>query len=365
MKILFVLHYPPPIHGAAAVGLQIKESKVINNTFDCEYINLGTSRTIEEIGKRRLVKIFRYVGILAQLCRSIIFNRPDLCYFSMTAKCTPFYKDASLALLVKLFGIKLVYHFHNKGVATRQDKYWDDFLYRLTFRNTDVILLSKKLYPDIQKYVDETHVYYCPNGIENVKVMQPLRRDRNTVELLFLSNLMESKGIFILLESCKLLKQKKLAFHCTFVGGTGDVCEYQFQSKLQELGLENYASYVGKKFGTEKEELFATADIFVHPTLNDCFPLVLLEAMQHSLPVISTFEGGIPDIVTEGITGYLVPPKDIEMLANKLELLINHPQLRKEMGNAGQKKYEEEFSLNMFEYRLKTIVQNIDSNSIM
>lgn len=359
MKILFVLHYPPPIHGAAAVGLQIKESKVINSTFDCEYINLGTSKTIEEIGKRRLVKIFRYAGILAQLFRSIIFNRPDLCYFSMTAKCTPFYKDASLALLVKLFGIKVVYHFHNKGVATRQDKYWDDFLYRLTFKNTDVILLSKKLYPDIQKYVDKKRVYYCPNGIEDVKVMQTARRDRNTVELLFLSNLMESKGVFILLESCKLLKQKEMAFHCTFVGATGDVCEHQFQSKLQELGLENYVSYVGKKFGKEKEELFAIADIFVHPTLNDCFPLVLLEAMQYALPIVSTPEGGIPDIVEEGITGYLIPKKNIEILTNKLELLILNSELRTKMGSAGRKKYEKEFTLNVFELQLNKVAQNI------
>ena len=55
MKILFVLHLPPPVHGAATVGLQVKNSTIVNEAFSCEYINLGTSVTIEEIGKRKLV----------------------------------------------------------------------------------------------------------------------------------------------------------------------------------------------------------------------------------------------------------------------------------------------------------------------
>jgi len=358
-KILFVLHYPPPIHGAAIVGLQIKESKVVNETFDCKYINLGTSITIEEIGGKNIVKLLRYFAILWQVFKNIIFNRPDLCYFSITAKGTPFYKDASLALLVKLFGIKLIYHFHNKGVSLRQDKYVDNLLYRLVFKNSYVILLSKYLYPDILKYVLKEQVYYCPNGIPDIEVRQIKKEGRNVVELLFLSNLMESKGVFVLLEVCKLLKTKKLIFQCTIVGGVGDINEQQFKSKLQEMGLTNFVNYVGKKFGKEKKEILANADIFVHPTLNDCFPLVLLEAMQYSLPVVSTFEGGIPDIVEDSVSGFLVQKRDSIALANKLELLIKNKNLRYQLGAAGRKKYRLEFTLEKFENRMTKILHQL------
>lgn len=133
MKILFVLHLPPPVHGAATVGLQIKNSKVVNETFDCKYINLGTSVTIEEIGKRRFVKLLRYVVILWKVLKAVLVHQPDLCYLSMTSKCTPFYKDASLAILIKLLGVKIVYHFHNKGVSINQDRWIDNLLYRIVF----------------------------------------------------------------------------------------------------------------------------------------------------------------------------------------------------------------------------------------
>ena len=359
MKILFVLHYPPPVHGSAIVGLQIKVSKIVNEAFDCRYVNLGTSINVEEIGRGKIVKLFRYFAIFWRIFRSVIFNRPDLCYFSITAKGTPFYKDALLVLLVKLFGIKVVYHFHNKGVSIMQNRYLDNILYRLVFKHSNVILLSKYLYDDIQKYIIKEHVYYCPNGIPAIEIMQSKKEEGNVVEILFLSNLIESKGIFALLEICKLLQHRKLIFHCTIVGGIGDVDEHQLRSKLQEMDLINQVNYEGKKLGKEKEEVFANTDIFIHPTLNDCFPLVILEAMQYSLPVVSTIEGGIPDIVEDGVTGYLVPKKDVETMAEKLEMLINNLELRHRLGKAGRQKYEREFTLEIFEQRLKSTLQQI------
>jgi len=362
MKILFVLHLPPPVHGSAAVGLQIKSSTVVNDAFDCKYINLGTSKTIEEIGKRSIIKIFRYGAIFLKVLWNIVFNRPDLCYFSLSSQFTPFYKDALLVILVKLLGIKTVYHFHNKGVILRQDNSIDNLLYKLVFRDSSVILLSKNLYPDIQKYVQEEQVYYCPNGIPNVEINLDRKGKKDLVELLFLSNLMESKGVFILLEVCKIFKGKKLPFHCTFVGGIGDISERQFNAELEKLDLKDCVDYVGKKFGKEKEQAFANADIFIHPTLNDCFPLVLLEAMQYSLPVVSTFEGGITDIVEDDITGYLVQKNDVQALAERIETLIMNPSIRERFGKNGRLKFEHDFTLDIFEHKLKNILHNMPNN---
>jgi glycosyltransferase involved in cell wall biosynthesis len=359
MKILFVLHVPPPIHGASIVGLQIKNSDIVNEAFSCKYINLGTSVTIDEIGKRSLVKLLRYFAIFWRVLKTVIIHRPDLCYFSMTSKCIPFYKDASLALLVKLLGVRVVYHFHNKGVSLNQDKFIDDWLYRRVFKNSDVILLSPNLYPDIQKYVDKEHVYYCPNGITAVEMKPGSKENTKIVELFFLSNLMESKGVFLLLEACKILKQRHLAFHCTFVGGIADINEYRFNSKVDELDIVEYVNYIGEKFGAEKNQIFSNADIFVHPTLNDCFPLVLLEAMQYSLPIVSTLEGGIPDIVEEGVTGFLIPKNNIQLLVDKLELLIENSNLRLQLGYAARQKFEVEFMSDKFEHRLTKILHNI------
>ncbi|MDP3914551.1 MAG: glycosyltransferase family 4 protein, partial [Bacteroidota bacterium] len=117
--------------------------------------------------------------------------------------------------------------------------------------------------------------------------------------------------------------------------------------------------YEGRKLGSEKEFAFKNADIFAFPTYEDCFPLVLLEAMSFSKPAVTTFEGGIQDIVEDGITGFLVTQKNAEALSDKLEILIKNTELRRQMGKSGRRKYKEEFTLNIFENEMADILQQV------
>lgn len=365
-KILFILHLPPPVHGSAVVGQNIKNSKKVNSTFNCTFINLNTSHSVKEIGKNPFIKISRYFSIVFQVLKHLIENKPELCYLAITAKGMGFYKDAMIALLVKLFNVKLVFHFHNKGVYSQQHKKINHFLYTIVFKNTDAIILSRLLYSDINRYFSLDRVYICPNGIEYSEfaaLSHGDNKNKNRNELLFVSNLIESKGVLLLLEACKIIKDKNLSFHCTLIGAEGDVSAVQLQKKILELELEENVTYVGRKYGNEKEEFFANATIFVFPTYyhNETFGLVNVEAMQHYLPVISTFEGGIPDVIENGATGILVPQKNLISLADAIETLINNPQLRESMGKAGRKKYEQEFTMRKFEENLINTLNQITS----
>ena len=119
--------------------------------------------------------------------------------------------------------------------------------------------------------------------------------------------------------------------------------------------------YHGRKYGKDKEAFMNGADIFVFPTFyhNECFPLGLLEAMEHGVACISTTEGGIPGIIDDGKTGFLVPKHDVAVLADKIQLLLNDPVLRSNMGNAGREKFEKEFMLEVFEKRMAWILEHI------
>ena len=362
-KILFILHYPPPVHGAAMVGQYIRESRHINSLFNCQYINLGTSVRIDEIGKGSLLKAIRYFKLLAITIKNLYRFNPNLVYLTLTASGNGFYKDALIAIIAKVFGKKVVIHFHNKGVSERQDKWFDNLLYKMVFKKTEVILLSKYLYADIEKYVPIERVHYCANGIPENRLIKLIAKTNDVkVEILFLSNLIASKGVFVLLEACQILQAKNLPFHCTYVGGGGDVTEEQFQGKIIALGLSNNVKYIGRKYGIDKEEVFAKADIFAFPTYynNETFGLVNIEAMQFSLPVVATFEGGIPDVVKDGETGFLVKQNDAEELAEKLEILIKDPKLRAQMGQNGRKRYEELFTIEVFEKRFANILKEIN-----
>lgn len=358
-KILFILHFPPPVHGAAMVGKYIMESEIVNSSFHTKYINLGTSRSVDEIGSGGIRKWIRYFQLLWKTFFIVLKFKPQLVYITLTAKGGGFYKDAIIALMVKAFRKKVVYHFHNKGVQDRQENFFDHRLYKAVFKNANVILLSKHLYSDVKKYVPVDKAYFCPNGIPEIVYNPEIRPEKEKINILFLSNLILAKGVFVLLEACKLLKDKKLNFNVTFIGAAGDISVTQFQSSINKHDLNTVVRYVGKKYGAEKDQFFQQADIFVFPSFNETFGLVNLEAMQHSLPVISTFEGGIPDVVENGITGFLVSQRDIHSLAEKLEILIKNPQLRTSMSAAGRKKYEKEFTLRAFETRFVSILKEL------
>ena len=168
-----------------------------------------------------------------------------------------------------------------------------------------------------------------------------------------------------MLEACKILKDKKKNFHCHFVGKWSDVTESDFNDRVINLNLKDKVTAYGAKYGKEKNEFLQIADVFVFPTYynNECFPLVLLEAMEQGLPCISTNEGGISAIIDEAKTGYVIDKHNPQMLAERIEYLIQYPDTCRAMGIAGREKFIREFTLERFEYKIKEILQDILSES--
>jgi glycosyltransferase involved in cell wall biosynthesis len=109
------------------------------------------------------------------------------------------------------------------------------------------------------------------------------------------------------------------------------------------------------------------SDIFTLPTYTECFPLSIVEAMQASLPVISTDEGAIPDIVDDNETGFIVNKKDPEDLADKLKILIEDKDLRLKMGQRGREKFLNNYTFEIFEKNMdqvfKKVIDNATANS--
>ena len=115
---------------------------------------------------------------------------------------------------------------------------------------------------------------------------------------------------------------------------------------------------MGRKYGDEKEQCYADADIFVFPTYNEAFGLVLLEAMSHKLPIVTTNEGSIPDIVTDGVNGLISERLNPQSLAGCIESLLNKPEVWKKMGDARRKRLEEQFTEEVFEKRMKEVLES-------
>ena len=360
-RILFILHLPPPVHGAAMMGQYIHDSKVINERFDCHYINLTTAKTLQDIGKGGVKKLWRFFCLLLRIVKGLVRVKPQLVYVTPNSHGGAFYKDFVVVQLIKLMGYRVIVHYHNKGVATRQDRWLDDKLYRLFFKNLKVILLAEALYGDVEKYVKREDVFVCPNGIPE-SLNGELTAERNNVipQLLFLSNLLVDKGVLVLLDALKILKEKGYSFVCHFVGGeTAEIDAARFAEEVKTRELDKMALYLGKKYDEEKNEEYENAYVFVFPTYyyNECFPLVLLEAMEHAVPCISTREGGVSAIIEDGVNGFMVEKRDANALADRIEFLLTHLKERTRMGIAGYQKFKNEFTLPKFETRMKQILE--------
>lgn len=354
---------PPPVHGAAAVSRQIKESAVINRAFDCDYINSSTSRRIDEVNSFSLSKLFRHIAIFFEILWKLISRRYDLCYLAITCHGKGFIKDAPFVLLCKLFCKKIVIHQHNKGMASDVGRWPYRWLLPLVYKRCMVILLSWNLYPDISVIVPKENVHICPNGVASRTNGHQNGRslDNNTPKILFLSNLIESKGVIVLLDALELLKKAGLLFSCDFIGGeTKQIDKSRFMQEIKDRALEDCVVFHGQKTGIEKDEFFAKSDIFAFPTYyeNECFPLVLLEAMSWKLPIVTTDEGGIPDIVANGVNGLICERKDPVSLANCIESLLTDEKLRKDMGLKGYERYCQMFTSEAFEARMTECLTN-------
>ena len=358
-RILFIAPLPPPVHGSAMVSRYLQESEGLHEQYQATFINLSTSRKMNEIGKRSIWKLFRFVGTYGKVLWQLFRYRFDMCYLAITCQGIGFLKDAPFVLLCKLFCKKVVVHQHNKGMLRVVHRFPYIRLLPWVYRNVDVILLSWRLYPDIMEVVPKGKVWICPNGIPEVEYMK--RKPLSELpQLLFLSNLVESKGVYVLLDACKQLKENGHRFVCHLVGGESkEINRERFQEEVAHRQLEDCVFYVGPQYGEDKERYFQEATIFVQPTFEDCFPLTVLEAMQHGLPVVSTDEGAIPDMVIDGETGFICLRKDVDTLVNSIERLLIDKEICKQMGEKGRLRYKEKYTMEVFEKKFLDILSEI------
>lgn len=362
-KILFILHLPPPIHGAAMVGKWIHDSEKINESFDCRYINLTAAANLADIGKIGFQKVINFSKMMMRIRRSVLAFKPDLVYVTPNAAGGAFYKDFMVVNMLKRMGCRVLCHYHNKGVRLRQMHSLDDQLYRSFFKGIKVLLIVPPLYHDMKKYLPIRDTYFCPNGVPMQLDHEPEADRHNEIpEILYLSNLFVSKGIIDLLDALYLLRGDGHQFHCTIVGAEAAAMNRErLQDEIDSRHLQNMVEYVGPKYGSDKDIYLDRADIMAFPTYypKECFPLVNLEAMERKVTVVSTREGGIPYMIKDGRTGMLCDSRNPIDLAHSLAKLIKHPELRISMAEAGYEYFKSEFTIDKFIDRMINVFNRV------
>lgn len=363
-RLLCLVQLPPPIHGVTMMNRYLCESSHLQSHFSIKVLPLSFSNSLLDIEKFSLKKVMRFFFFQIRLIKTIVSFRPDLIYFTFSPRGFAFYRDLIFLGWMRLLRSKVLLHLHGQGLRQASQKNWLRLLCKLCFAEHFFITQSKLLYEDIRPLVREEKVFYLVNGIplelndSEFAKLQVARAGRDSpVQILFLSNIIATKGPMLLLEALAALKKKGCLFRAVFAGFAKDE-EYlkTFLAAMEAYGLKDEATYLGSVQGQSKKDLLAESDIFVHPTFFDAFPLVLLEAMQYGLPVISTYEGGIADIVAHEKTGYLVRTGDHASLSAYLEKLLVHGSARAMLGTAARQEFVKRFSLAQYESDLAKIM---------
>jgi colanic acid/amylovoran biosynthesis glycosyltransferase len=196
---------------------------------------------------------------------------------------------------------------------------------------------------------DKMYIVRC--GLSPGDFAPPNPKPTNEVPiLLFVAQLVERKGAPFLVEACRILAERGVAFRCIIVG---DGPQKALVEKLvEQYHLQTAFELPGAVFQEHLKAYLNRADVFVLPCITassgdvDGIPVSLMEAMAMEIATVSTYVSGIPELIEDGESGLLVRERDPEALADALQRLLGDKELRTRLGKNGRRKVVEEFNIH-------------------
>ncbi len=210
----------------------------------------------------------------------------------------------------------------------------------------------------IYQGVDINPFYKCSKAErEEIKRGYNLPLDRLVITCV--GNLRSPKGHEHLIRALHELKSESQSFLALLVGD--GPLRGRLKGLARKLGLKKEIYFLGPKDRKEIPKILSITDIFVLPSLWEGLPTAIIEAMAAGCPVVATAVGGTPEVVIDGETGFLVPPRDPKALTQKIKLLLQDQALRERMGQAGTKRAKEHFALEKMVREYEALYESLVS----
>lgn len=282
---------------------------------------------------------FSLVGEMRDCIRQV---DPDIVHTHMP------YADLCGGIAAKLAGNAPV-------VSTRHHDYmvsWSDWLrfmgyYTIANRFLDVLIsVSAHVAHQAETYErwSQTNVHVVHHGARDEKVYQEKAKKNihtslsipmSSILIVSVGRLLDWKGHKYAIRALRYLRDQGAELHW-LIAGEGPQQD-QLESLIHELDVEDHVDLLG--YRDDVPALLSAADIMVHPSTNEAFGIVLIEAMMQETPIVGSRAGAIPEVVSHGENGLLVEAANSKTIAQAVRRLLQNPRERKEMGEAARQTY--------------------------
>jgi colanic acid/amylovoran biosynthesis glycosyltransferase len=238
-------------------------------------------------------------------------------------------------------------------------------IYNILFNNASRIIIivnqwKKKL---IDLGCSSEKIIVNRIGVDPAKFKNDGGKIKPFIQILSIGRLVEKKGLEYGIRAFAKINKKNPNVIYKILG-EGPL-KRNLTILTEKLGLKEKVFFLGSKDQDEIIKIIKKSDILLAPSITakngdqEGTPVALMEAMAGGLPALSTYHGGIPELVKDEHTGFLVNEKDSNDLANKLEFLIQNPKVRKTFGRNGRKQIKDNFNTNLLNDNLIKIYEDV------
>lgn len=361
MQILFIAPLPPPITGHALAANTFYDE--ISKLYNVNLVNLSKDGLINGVSSTK--RLFQVVKILSQVKRSI--QNSDIIYFTISESLAGNIKDILIYSICYRKLDKMIVHLHGGSLKVGLfDKH--PFLFwlnRIFLRRIGAVIVLGDSHLEIfKRVVSSDKIFAVPNSAQNDNFFDEFHiinkfKSIRPLKILFLSNLISGKGYNDLVSA--YIKMDKTIQRHIFIDFAGS-----FESKKDEISflcqIEHYSNirYHGLVNGDKKRKLLSSAHLFCLPTtLHEGQPISIIEAYAAGCVVITTLQGGIPDIFSNEVNGFAIEPNNPNSITKVITKCLNiHGQLR-EIAISNHKEALSKYDTSMYNRSMLKIVENI------
>lgn len=306
------------------------------------------------INSNTIIKILYFLYAYIKILWLAVFKHFDIAHLHTTFNGS-FYRKTFIMYILQRFGVKVILHHHvnYEGFYKKCSKKQRYFIKKAFSRADMNIILGKK----IEKWLKDK----APNATTKIVYNAVPSYEKNPYNangcyIMFLGWLIDRKGVFDFLSAIKVLDKGMNENIKVVLCGTGDK---SVGKRIQELGLEHRIAHIGWVNEKQKKDFFKDTIVNVLPSYLEGLPMTILETMAYGIPNIATNISSIPEVIDDGVTGYLIEPGDIKKLSERMQEIIANIEKRKRLSNASYERIKTDFGVEKHLNCIKDIYERL------